>query len=275
VLKHKHLHKTRFSLCFAPVFFSLVCGANKTSFSLLLESLKGDKLTLKCHICGTPPLKIQWMKDRRELTSVGSTRISFSDGTACLEIMQYDQHINKLVTQDKCTLLIQHASRHDSALYSLTASNSLGTVTKDIKLSVLGIELLLLIPGFPGLKQERRNFDHLFCEFAALRGKPQPEVKWTKDKAVGDNPRLSYETGPDYSKFLLTKSRRTDTGKYIITATNAAGTFTAYANYQFRVIAKTAINISLPSELSDPIPVIAQNGNTLCNSKINVDKFII
>uniref|UniRef100_A0A3B3BYU9 Fibronectin type-III domain-containing protein n=1 Tax=Oryzias melastigma TaxID=30732 RepID=A0A3B3BYU9_ORYME len=25
---------------------------------------------------------------------------------------------------------------------------------------------------------------------AALRGKPQPEVKWTKDKAVGDNPRL-------------------------------------------------------------------------------------
>lgn len=52
--------------------------------------------------------------------------------------VQYDQHINKLVTQDKCTLLIQHASRHDSALYSLTASNSLGTVTKDIKLSVLG-----------------------------------------------------------------------------------------------------------------------------------------
>lgn len=65
---------------------------------------------------------------------------------------------------------------------------------------------------------------------AALRGKPQPEVVWVKDKAVGDNPRLSYETGPDYSKFLLTKSKRTDTGKYIITATNAAGTFTAYAN---------------------------------------------
>lgn len=65
---------------------------------------------------------------------------------------------------------------------------------------------------------------------AALRGKPPPEVKWIKDKAVGDNPRLSYETGPDYSKFLLTKSKRTDTGKYIITATNSAGTFTAYAN---------------------------------------------
>lgn len=52
--------------------------------------------------------------------------------------VQYDQHVNKLVTQDKCTLLIQQATRHDSALYSLTASNSLGKVTKDIKLSVLG-----------------------------------------------------------------------------------------------------------------------------------------
>lgn len=65
---------------------------------------------------------------------------------------------------------------------------------------------------------------------AALRGKPAPEVKWKKDKAVGDNPRISFETGSDFSKFLLTKSRRTDTGKYVITATNSAGTFTAYAN---------------------------------------------
>lgn len=52
--------------------------------------------------------------------------------------VKYDQHINKLVTQDKCTLLIHDASRHDNAIYSLTASNSLGTVTKDIKLTVLG-----------------------------------------------------------------------------------------------------------------------------------------
>lgn len=52
--------------------------------------------------------------------------------------IQYDQHINKLVNQDKCTLLVQQASRQDSAIYSLTASNSLGSVTKDIKLSVFG-----------------------------------------------------------------------------------------------------------------------------------------
>lgn len=37
--------------------------------------------------------------------------------------------------------------------------------------------------------------------------------------------------------------------------------------YQFRVIAKTAINTSLPSELSDPITVIAENGITLHKKK--------
>lgn len=46
----------------------------------------GEKLILRCHVCGSSPLKIQWMKDRKELTPSSSTRISFSDGTACLEI---------------------------------------------------------------------------------------------------------------------------------------------------------------------------------------------
>lgn len=36
-----------------------------------------------------------------------------------------------------------------------------------------------------------------------------------------------------------------------------------FQNYQFRVIAKTAISMSLPSEPSDPIPVIAENGKSL------------
>ena len=60
---------------------------------------------------------------------------------------------------------------------------------------------------------------------AAITGKPQPEVIWSTDKCTDVNPRLSYETGEDYSKFLLTKSKRSDTGKYNVTATNSAGTF--------------------------------------------------
>uniref|UniRef100_A0A3Q3X2U1 Ig-like domain-containing protein n=1 Tax=Mola mola TaxID=94237 RepID=A0A3Q3X2U1_MOLML len=136
------------------------------------------------------------------------------------------------VIQSESLLLSRaQASRHDSALYSLTASNSLGTspwvkltdilVKEEIQKPVIDLKLAgtLTVKVGESVRIE-----------AALRGKPQPEVKWMKDKAVGDNPRISYETGPNYSKFLMTKSRRTDSGKYVITATNSAGTFTAYAN---------------------------------------------
>uniref|UniRef100_A0A8B9HA48 Titin n=1 Tax=Astyanax mexicanus TaxID=7994 RepID=A0A8B9HA48_ASTMX len=67
---------------------------------------------------------------------------------------------------------------------------------------------------------------------AEVKGKPQPEVKWSKEGAKEDvirSPRLQVESGVNFSKFLLTNARRTDTGKYIITATNAAGSSSAEA----------------------------------------------
>lgn len=67
---------------------------------------------------------------------------------------------------------------------------------------------------------------------AEVKGKPQPDVKWAKEGDTGDinrSPRLQVETGVNFSKFLLTNSKRADTGKYTITATNPAGTCTAEA----------------------------------------------
>ena len=48
--------------------------------------VEGDKMSLTCHVRGSPPLIIQWMKDRKELTSSADTKVSFADGTASLEI---------------------------------------------------------------------------------------------------------------------------------------------------------------------------------------------
>lgn len=79
---------------------------------------EGDKLGLRCHICGSAPLKIQWMKDRKELTSTGNTRISFSDGTACLEISP--------------------ASRQDSGDYLCKATNDAGGEFCKAKVTVKG-----------------------------------------------------------------------------------------------------------------------------------------
>lgn len=67
----------------------------------------GDKLSLKCHVGGSPPMKIYWMKDRKELKSSENTRITFGDGTACLEISP--------------------ASKTDAGDYLCKASNPAGT----------------------------------------------------------------------------------------------------------------------------------------------------
>lgn len=58
-------------------------------FDVPLESVtlkESEKLSLKCHVIGSPPLKVQWMKDRRELKSSRETQITFVDGSVCLEV---------------------------------------------------------------------------------------------------------------------------------------------------------------------------------------------
>lgn len=47
---------------------------------------EGEKLSLKCHILGSSPISVQWMKDRRELKSGANTMTTFVGGTALLEI---------------------------------------------------------------------------------------------------------------------------------------------------------------------------------------------
>lgn len=77
---------------------------------------EGEKMSLKCHVCGSAPLTIQWMKDRKELTSGGNTRISFTDGTACLEISP--------------------ASRKDAGDYLCKATNDAGSEFCKAKVAV-------------------------------------------------------------------------------------------------------------------------------------------
>lgn len=64
-------------------------GGQPPVFDVPLEPLTasvGEKLSLKCVVSGSPPLAIQWMKDRRELKSSGNTKIMFVGGAASLEV---------------------------------------------------------------------------------------------------------------------------------------------------------------------------------------------
>lgn len=111
---------------------SFPAGAPTIEMREMLEGEEGCDVSIVAKVSGCPFPTLTWHK-----ASVAKPEEKAP--------IQYDQHMNKLVTQDKCTLLIQQASRLDSALYCLTASNSLGTVSKDIKVSVYGKENSTLV----------------------------------------------------------------------------------------------------------------------------------
>lgn len=104
---------------------------------------EGEKMSLKCHICGSTPLTIQWMKDRKELTSGGNTRISFTDGTACLEISP--------------------ASRKDAGDYLCKATNEAGSEFCKAKVTVRGKN--------GTLEFSFQTFDHDHANFHDISGK--------------------------------------------------------------------------------------------------------
>eukprot|EP00061_Rhincodon_typus_P019022 g48455.t1 len=89
---------------------------------------------------------------------------------------------------------------------------------------------------------------------AALRGKPQPEVVWVKDKDAVDlskSPRAKIETTADASKLTITKAKRENSGKYVITATNPAGSFTAYATVNVLDVPSEVRNLKVSGIASD------------------------
>lgn len=90
-----------------------------------MEGEEGCDVNIVAKIKGCPFPSLVWQK----------APLDKPDDKAAVH---YDQHVNKLVSDDKCTLLIQQSKRDDSALYTITASNSLGKASKEIKLTVFG-----------------------------------------------------------------------------------------------------------------------------------------
>lgn len=62
---------------------------------------------------------------------------------------------------------------------------------------------------------------------AVVIGRPQPEVKWTRDDADIDKERMIVETEGKNSTLLIKAVVRADHGNYKISGTNSSGTKTA------------------------------------------------
>lgn len=95
-------------------------------FDVPLESVtvkEGEKLSLKGHVVGAAPLKVQWMKDRRELKSSSETQITFVDGSVSLEV--------------------KAVSKSEAGDYLCKASNAAGSTFCKARVTVKGTFFLL------------------------------------------------------------------------------------------------------------------------------------
>lgn len=104
----------------------IVSGAPTIDLREYMESAETFDVNILAKIQGCPFPSLVWQKNTFDKPDEKSD-------------VQYDQHINKLVSDDKCSLVIQQSKRDDSGIYTLTATNSLGKASKDIKLTIFGL----------------------------------------------------------------------------------------------------------------------------------------
>uniref|UniRef100_A0A8C6ZQN2 Titin n=1 Tax=Nothoprocta perdicaria TaxID=30464 RepID=A0A8C6ZQN2_NOTPE len=156
----------------------------------------GDTLRLSAVIKGVPFPKVSWKKEDHEVSPKADIE----------------------VTGVGSKLEIRNTVHEDGGVYSLTVENPAGSKTVSVKVVVLDVKLI------EGLVVKAGTTVRLP---AIMRGVPVPTAKWVTDDAeIKSEGRHKIETD-DYSTVLTIKDCiRKDTGEYLLTVSNAAGSKT-------------------------------------------------
>lgn len=83
-----------------------------------MEVTTGDAVCLRCHVAGTPEIKVSWYKGEGKVRSSPSCKLEFVKGVACLKLSK--------------------ATKADIGEYSCKAENRIGFATSTCRLNVLG-----------------------------------------------------------------------------------------------------------------------------------------
>lgn len=89
-----------------------------------MEVTAGDAVCLKCHVGGTPDIKVAWFKADGKVRSSPTCKIEYSKGIACLKLSK--------------------AAEADIGEYTCKAENRIGSTSSSCRLSVQGDALCLL-----------------------------------------------------------------------------------------------------------------------------------
>ncbi|KAM4022493.1 receptor-type tyrosine-protein phosphatase F isoform 13-T14 [Anomaloglossus baeobatrachus] len=229
----------------ALLFFSAIIGTEADSEPVFIRKpddqigISGGVASFVCQATGDPKPRITWMKKGKKVSSQRFEVIEFDDGSGSV-------------------LRIQPLRVHrDEAIYECTATNSVGEINSNAKLTVLEEEQLPhgfpIIDMGPQLKVvEKTRTATMLC---AASGNPDPEISWYKDFLPVDTATSNGRIKQLRSGALqIENSEESDQGKYECVATNSAGTrYSAPANLYVRV-RRVAPRFSIPPSSHEVMP---------------------
>nr|XP_033771428.1 receptor-type tyrosine-protein phosphatase F [Geotrypetes seraphini] len=201
--------------------------------------ISGGVASFVCQATGDPKPRITWMKKGKKVSSQRFEVIEFDDGSGSV-------------------LRIQPLRVHrDEAIYECTATNSIGEINSNAKLTVLEDDQLP--HGFPTINMgpqlkvvEKTRTATMLC---AASGNPDPEISWFKDFLPVDPSTSNGRIKQLRSGALqIENSDESDQGKYECVAANSAGTrYSSPANLYVRV-RRVPPRFSIPPSNSEVMP---------------------
>uniref|UniRef100_A0A8B9E654 Ig-like domain-containing protein n=1 Tax=Anser cygnoides TaxID=8845 RepID=A0A8B9E654_ANSCY len=149
---------------------------------------EGGNIQLSCHVQGSQPIRIQWLKAGREIRASDRCNFSFANGVALLELAA--------------------VTKSDSGEYVCKASNVAGTDACRSKVTVKD-------PYFTGKLQDYTAVEKdeviLQCEIS----KADAPVKWMKDgKPITPSKNVVIKADGKKRILILKKALKKDIGKY-------------------------------------------------------------
>uniref|UniRef100_A0A3Q4MCF9 Titin n=1 Tax=Neolamprologus brichardi TaxID=32507 RepID=A0A3Q4MCF9_NEOBR len=90
--------------------------------------------------------------------------------------------------------------------------------------------------------------------FVTIRGRPEPEVKWSKE---GDtlSERAQIKVTSSYTVLLIENVNRNDTGKYVLTASNCCGSKSAFINVKVLDSPSAPTNLEVKDVKKDSVSI--------------------
>uniref|UniRef100_A0A3P9HGA0 Titin n=1 Tax=Oryzias latipes TaxID=8090 RepID=A0A3P9HGA0_ORYLA len=161
----------------------------------------GGSMRIYIPFKGRPTPQIGWAKEDGELPS--KVQIEMGENYTQLSI-------------DIC-------DKFDAGKYILNLENSAGTKSAFVSVKVLDT------PDADLRKMVNVRATATLRLFVTIRGKPEPEVKWSK---VGStlNERAQIDVTSSYTMLVIENVDRFDTGKYVVTLENLSGSKSAFIN---------------------------------------------